>query len=230
MRVQVLKHVAFEGVGNMSVWLYSYCATVDVTRFYQEATLPDIESLDLIIIMGGPMSVNDEATLPWLCDEKRFIEHALSHDVPMVGVCLGAQLIANVLGARVSPNAHREIGWFDVTARPYAEGALRLPGRERIFHWHGETFELPSDSIWLASSEACANQAFQYGSRVVGLQCHPETTPATVDRLVAHCGHELTAGRYIQTEAELRAVGPDHYRRLENVMGQVLDYVTGSSQ
>jgi len=230
MRVQVLKHVAFEGVGNMSAWLEARGATVDVTRFYQNATLPEIESLDLIIIMGGPMSVNDDARLPWLRDEKSFIAEALARNVPVVGVCLGAQLIANVLGARVYPNEHKEIGWFDVTARPCREGVLPLPDREKLFPWHGDTFELPADSVWLASSEACANQAFRYGSRVVGLQCHPETTPATVDGLVAHCGHELVPGRYIQTEAQLKAVGQDHYQRLAGLMGQVLDYVTGSSQ
>ncbi len=114
MKVQVLQHVEFEGLGSIAAWLETHAAEVSYTRLYEHPTFPDETGLDLVVVMGGPMSVNDEQQLPWLRDEKRFLREVIDRGVPVLGVCLGAQLLASALGSRVFKNPHREIGWFPV--------------------------------------------------------------------------------------------------------------------
>ncbi len=226
MHVQVLQHVPFEGVGSMADWFQTRGATLHYTRFYEaDARLPDPASCDLIVAMGGPMSVNDESELPWLIEEKTFLRQAIEQGVPVLGICLGAQLIASALGARVQPNAQAEIGWFPVwRAASVGEGCFVFPDRIELLHWHGETFELPAGATLLASSEACPHQAFQLGRRVIGLQCHPEMTPAIVADLLDACADELRPGPWVQTPAQL-AGEPRSYLPGNVLMAQVLDYL-----
>lgn len=226
MHVQVLQHVPFEGVGSMADWFQTRGATLHYTRFYEaDARLPDPASCDLIVAMGGPMSVNDESELPWLIEEKTFLRQAIEQGVPVLGICLGAQLIASALGARVQPNAQAEIGWFPVwRAASVGEGCFVFPDRIELLHWHGETFELPAGATLLASSEACPHQAFQLGRRVIGLQCHPEMTPAIVADLLDACADELSPGPWVQTPAQL-AGEPRSYLPGNVLMTRVLDYL-----
>lgn len=227
MKAHVLQHVPFEDIGSMADWLGARDASIGYTRFYQpDAQLPDPTAVDLLIIMGGPMSVNDEDELPWLRDEKRFVEQVIGLGVPVVGVCLGAQLIANALGAQVYPGPHREIGWFDVGGTAPVAGSFHFPARAHLFHWHGETFDLPIGATLLARSAACAHQAFQYGERVIGLQCHPEVTPASVRALVEHCGDELQDAPWVQSAEAVAGVSRGHYESGRALMAQILDYVT----
>lgn len=226
MRVQVLEHVPFEGVGSIEGWLRARDADVRYTRFHEPGhALPDARGLDLVIAMGGPMSVNDEAALPWLKAEKQFLRDAIGAGVAVLGVCLGAQLVASALGARVQPNAQKEIGWFDVRATP-APDAFRFPDRLLAFHWHGETFELPPGARRLASSDACLNQAFQLGTNVVGVQFHLETTADSLDAIVSAGRDELVEARYVQSEATIRAVRPDVYAGTNALMSELLNHVT----
>ena len=155
--------------------------------------------------MGGAMSVNDEEQLPWLVEEKAFIRQAIEANKRVLGVCLGAQMIASALGARVYPNAEREIGWWPLQV--LAEGRELLPdANPTVLHWHGETFDLPSDAALLASSSACVNQAFAIGGRVVGLQFHLECAPATVSDFVRECAGEIKAGgRWVQDREQVLA-------------------------
>ncbi|MDH0621853.1 type 1 glutamine amidotransferase [Pseudomonas chengduensis] len=226
MHVQVLQHVPFEGVGSMADWFQARGATLHYTRFYEaDARLPDPASCDLIVAMGGPMSVNDESELPWLIEEKAFLRQAIENGVPVLGICLGAQLIASALGARVQPNTVVEIGWFPVwRAESVGEGCFVFPDRIELLHWHGETFELPAGATLLASSEACPHQAFQLGRRVIGLQCHPEMTPAIVADLLDACADELSPGPWVQTPAQL-AGEPRSYLPGNVLMTRVLDYL-----
>ena len=174
------------------------------------------------------MSVNDEAEHRWLIAEKQLVREAIDKGRAVVGVCLGAQVVASALGCRVYRNAAREIGWFPVSATSEpAPGSVRWPDELTVFHWHGETFDLPSGAVRLASSEGCLNQAFQIGDRVVGLQFHLEATPETVAAMVAHCRHELTPDRYVQSEQELLATPPERYLLPNRLMGQVLECVAG---
>lgn len=226
MKVEVLQHVPFEGLGSIEAWLSERGAAVHTTRFYQSAALPDPRSIDLVIAMGGPMSVNDEREHPWLKQEKAFVKEAVDRGTAVLGVCLGAQMIASALGARVFANAHKEIGWFPVQAVSTDADVFRFPPQATVFHWHGETFGLPPGAVHLASSAGCRHQAFQIGKRVIGLQFHLETTPETADQLIRHCRDELVAGEYIQTEQALRAVPGDAYSGINRLMNAVLSYVT----
>lgn len=199
-------------------------ADVTVTKFFEDPTLPDADDLDLLVIMGGPMSVNDEAGYPWLAAEKQFIRKAIEKDKAVIGICLGAQLIANALGAAVRPNGTKEIGWFPITAEPasYTEDIFSFPQELLVFHWHGETFDLPDGAIRLARSDACENQAFQLGRRVIGMQFHLETTPDAARDLVHHCRDELRPSRYVQSEAEILGIDPPCYSTINSCMGKVL--------
>lgn len=229
MRVQVLQHVWFEGPGNMTSWLAARGAEIGYTRFYEpDAKLPDTRDPDLVIVMGGPMSVNDERQYPWLSAEKRFIGEAVRHGTPLVGVCLGAQLIASALGAKVYPNVTKEIGWLPIEAVAHGGDAFRFPARQTVFHWHGETFDLPPGAVHLARSAACANQAFQIGKSVIGMQFHLETTPATADLIIDNCRDELLAedGRsWVQSEQQLRAAPAGYYQAINVLMDEVLYHV-----
>jgi GMP synthase-like glutamine amidotransferase len=226
MKVHVLQHVPFEGIGSMAPWLEARGGEAGYTRFYENPALPGLEGLDLVIVMGGPMSANDESELPWLRPEKQFIHEAIQRGVSVLGVCLGAQLIASALGGRVYRNPVKEIGWFPVEAAPGAAAAFRFPPTCTVFHWHGETFDLPAGAVRLARSKACENQAFQFKRNVIGLQFHLETTPQSARALIDNCSHELVPGPYIQSKSQLYAVPNEAYAEINGLMGRVLAYVT----
>lgn len=229
MRVQVFQHVPFEGLGSMESWFRGRGARVEVTHFYSGHRPPPIESIDGLVVMGGPMSVNDEATLPWLRAEKEFVAAAVRRGLPVLGVCLGAQMISSALGGRVFPNAHREIGWFPVLRTPGAAahplGAC-FPESAEAYHWHGETFTLPPGAVHLLSSAATERQAFAVGTKALGLQCHLETTEASARDLIRNCASELTGGPHVQT-AEAMLEKPERFGRANALMARVLDALWG---
>ncbi len=226
MRVHYLQHVPFEGLGSIKPWLEAKEYEVTQTRFYESTDLPDTKGIDLLVIMGGPMSVNDEDKYPWLVPEKQFVREVIESGKPVLGICLGAQIIASSMGARVFPNPVKEIGWHRIHAVDFvASDVIRFPPSEMVFHWHGETFDLPSGAIQLAQSDACENQAFQLGKSVIGLQFHLETTPESARQIVSHCRDELVPSEYIQTEKEILSVSPDRYKSINYLMGDVLAFL-----
>lgn len=229
MKVHVLQHASFEGLGNMETWLRERDAQVSFSRLYESPALPDLSELDdfdLLIALGGPMSVNDEATLPWLAPEKRLIAAAIDRGIGVLGICLGAQLIAAVKGAKVYPADEKEIGWHAVSGTSRETSAFRLPDHAEVFHWHGETFDLPAHAVNLARSASCTNQAFQLGSRVLGLQFHLEMTRDSVARMLDHCKSDLVSGRYVQSESQIRSAAESRYATLQTLMHGVLDYIS----
>ncbi len=207
LRLHYLQHVPFEGPGRILQWAESAGAAITATRLYRHEPLPATNTFDLLVIMGGPMSTHDTDRHPWLVPEKALIRHAVDAGKAVLGICLGAQLVAEALGARVYPNGQREIGWFEIQRSASAEGhplGACLPSRLTVFHWHGETFDLPSGALALARSEACRHQGFVFGRRVVGLQFHLETTPETLQALIANGGDDLRPGPYVQTPEVMR--------------------------
>lgn len=225
MHVHVLQHVPFEGLGSIEAWLLQRKISVSYTRFFESAQLPQLTDIDFVIVLGGPMSVNDEELLPWLKEEKRFIADAMAVNKTVLGICLGSQLIASALDARVYANEEKEIGWFPVFAEPLILDTFSFPASAEVFHWHGETFDLPAGAIHLASSAACRNQAFQIGTRIIGLQFHLETTPQSADAIISHCADELVPQRYIQTEHTLRSVPDANYSGINALMATILEYL-----
>ena len=227
MRVQVFQHVPFEGLGAIEPWLAAHGAEVAWTRFFERPQLPAADSYDWLVVLGGPMSVNDEATLPWLRDEKRAVSAAIGAGRTVLGICLGAQLIASACGAKVAPNREREIGWFPIERVAPQEAhpvARALTASAEVFHWHGETFALPPGALHLARSAACDAQAFAIGRRVVGLQFHLETTPAAARSLIEHCPDDLRPGKYVQT-ADAMLDDASRFARLRARLDAVLDAI-----
>ena len=195
--------------------------------FFESSALPVAGEQDLVIALGGPMSVNDEEILPWLRAEKKFIREAMDSGKAVLGICLGSQLIANALGSSVQANPCKEIGWFPVTATQPVQDTFRFPAVANVFHWHGETFELPAGAVHLARSAACENQGFQYGRRVIGLQFHLETTPDSARAFVEEDnGEELVDAPYIQTAQQILDAPLSAYAGINALMVDVLEYLT----
>ncbi len=228
MRAHYLQHVPFEGLGSIETWLHSAHASISATRLYEEAHFPALESFDLLIIMGGPMSVNDDEIYPWLAREKAFIAAAIAADKAVLGICLGAQLIAAVCGATIYANPLKEIGWFPITPIPGSgAGSFCFDEPATVFHWHGETFTLPPGAHHLARSAACNHQAFQLaGKAVIGLQFHLETTPESLRGMVQHCGEELQVSDTIQSAESLLASPPEAFVAVNQLMARLLQYLT----
>jgi GMP synthase-like glutamine amidotransferase len=229
MKAHILQHVPFEDIGSIASWLRLRDSRISYTRLFENQYFPSLENVGLMVVLGGPMSANDESVFPWLQREKVFIRDAIQRGIPMIGICLGAQLIANALGAPVYPNVHKEIGWFQVLAASCGKDVFQFPQKLLAFHWHGETFDLPAGAIRLAKSEGCENQAFQICRHVLGLQFHLETTPESIKGLVENCRSELVPGPFIQTEQQLLQAPAETYREINGIMGELLSYVTGNS-
>ncbi|PKN18297.1 MAG: amidotransferase [Deltaproteobacteria bacterium HGW-Deltaproteobacteria-6] len=227
MRAHYLQHVPFEGLGSIEPWLKAAGCEITRTRFFESTRLPDLEKIDLLVVMGGPMSVNDEVAFPWLVSEKRFIREAIGSGKAVLGICLGAQLIASAAGARVYRNNVKEIGWFPIYGMLSDDASFfSFPQSINVFHWHGDTFDLPSGATRLAKSDGCTNQAFQLGRSVIGLQFHLETTPKALQEIVFNGRDELIPAQYIQTKEEILSAKPDEYTSINHLMDNVLTFLS----
>lgn len=221
----MLQHVPYEGLGNIEKWALAKRVEITATPFWKNPLIPSLEDVDWLVVMGGPMNIYEEKKYPWLSQEKKAIEQAIIKGKKVLGVCLGAQLIADVLGVKVTKNPEKEIGWFPIQ---WTEEARQMPlfqpfpKEMMVFHWHGDTFDLPKDTVHLAQSEACKNQAFLYQNRVLALQFHMETTLEGVSLLLEHCKNELETARYIQTESAIKNEAR-FYTSLETSLHHLLD-------
>jgi len=211
MKIHVLQHVPFEGLGEIGPWLADRRHRLTGTQFFRGDPLPPLEEVDWLIVLGGPMNVYEYRNHPWLREEKQFLERAIAQKKRVLGICLGAQLIADVLGAKVYQNPEKEIGWFPIQVLPGAASFFDgAPSTLAAFHWHGDTFDLPAGAAWLARSEACRHQAFSVGPHVVGLQFHLEMNASGVAALIEHGRSDITPGRFVQGEAQMLQSGlPD---------------------
>ncbi len=235
LRVHFFQHIRDEGFGSLADWLDRRQAQVTATAFFDLPAaglpeLPRIGDLDLLVILGGAMSVNDEDQYRWLAAEKAFIRQWIEAGKPVVGLCLGAQLIASSLGASVHRNAHKEIGWWPVQAVQAEAGApgrrFEFPAEITPLSWHGDTFDLPTGAVLLAHSDATRHQAFQFGQTVLGFQFHPESTPRNLQLFLADDGYrDLTPGPYVQRAAQLLAAPPAQFWPANQLLEQAVEFV-----
>ena len=206
-------------------WAEKQGHSVASTKLYESAPLPAMEAFDWLAVMGGPMSTDEEGRYPWLADEKDFLKAAIDAQKPIIGVCLGAQLLSEALGGSVAPNQETEIGWFPVALTEEGRKSpftRRWPQEFTAFHWHGDTFDIPKRAVRLASSTACRNQAFAWRDRVVGLQFHLEYTPDSIRAMLEHCGDEIYSAPYIQCAPAIETQ-IDLTRDLRPMLYQLLD-------
>lgn len=196
LRIHALYHVDFEDLGYISQWAKSRGHQIRVTRLYNDEPLPEMGSFDWLIVMGGPMSIHDEADYPWLIDEKRFIQQSIDQGKTVIGFCLGAQLIADALGATVAPSGIKEIGWLPIELTEAGRTHTLLQDLPKqaftVFHWHGDGFDCPKGATPIARSEIWENQGFIYqtpqhqalGTWVMGWQCHFEVMPESMVKMI----------------------------------------------
>jgi GMP synthase (glutamine-hydrolysing) len=226
-KLLVLQHVPHELLGTLNPLLKKSGFRIRYVNFARHPDVqPSLDGYDGMVILGGPMSVNDEHNLPHLTTEIKLIEQALRRNLPVLGICLGAQLIAKTLGASVYPGQEKEIGWYDVSPTDHAEGdplLTVLQKTEKIFQWHGETFEIPRTGLHLAFSSLCANQAFRYGANVYGFQFHLEVDDPMIHRWlrVAENKKEIVAlGGKIDPE-RIHLETPQYIARLHQLSDRV---------
>ena len=226
MKAHCLQHVPFEGLAAIETWLFNHHFDVSYTRFFESDKLPSLHDIDWIIIMGGPMSVNDEKEYPWLNSEKNFIRQCVEKGKVVIGICLGSQLIASSLGSKVYKNPQKEIGWFPIQKVKSLKNETffsDLPSETTVFHWHGETFDLPAGAELIASSEACKNQVFAIEPNVIGFQCHFEITPKSLRKMILSGNSEIIPGPFVQTEQEIfrneKTLSPE----MNNLLFAILD-------
>ncbi|MEM7812497.1 MAG: type 1 glutamine amidotransferase [Planctomycetota bacterium] len=229
MRLSVLTHVPFEGPAMIAGWASERGHTLTAHHLHRGDPPPAPEAYDGLIVMGGPMSVNDGAEYPWLADEKAAVAAAIQGGRPVLGVCLGAQLIADVLGTAVTKNRVPEIGWFPVRRTPESAGHPLLgdfPDEATVLHWHGETFAIPDGATRLFASEHCPNQAFAVGAKVLGLQFHLEMDGPAVEAIAGACADELVESPTVRPATELIA-GAEQSWDLRPLLYDVLDRLFG---
>ena len=225
MRIHYLQHVPFEDLANIEVWAREKGHAISGTALYDNEKLPQMEDFDWLVILGGPMNIYEEGKYPWLASEKEFIAQAIAAKKTVLGICLGAQLIADVLGAKVKRNNFTEIGWFPVTLTGDVKSSPlfgTLPEKFTAFHWHGDTFEIPSGAVRIAESEVCKNQAFVYNDRVIGFQFHIEYSLESINRMLDNCGDELVEDEFIQNEDEILSM-KNNLTEIKNLLTSLLN-------
>ena len=225
-RISVFQHVECEPLGTFAHGLAAHGFTAEYVRLFAGETIPtDWTTARALIFLGGPMSVNDEDRYAYLAEEKTIIRQALRQHIPVLGVCLGAQLLAAAAGARVFPGVRPEIGWEAVTLSdagrddPLLAGVAELGA---VFHWHGETFDLPAGAVRLASSVVTPNQAFRLGDGAYGLQFHVEVDAQMIDEWVRTYPNDLGA----DPSAAARRIAADttlHLAALQAAAGALIN-------
>ena len=232
MRIHCLKHADYDGPAFLPDWAAGLGHKLTHVMVPAGEPLPDTGDFDALIVMGGPMSLGQEAVHPWIGAERRLIEQTMAADKPILGICLGAQLMAQVLGARVAPGPHPEIGWFPVQITQEARNSWldgALPERFRSFFWHEETFGIPAGAIHIARTPAYDNQGFVFG-RHLALQFHLEVTPEWAARLVARDAAQLVEHPYIQSADDILAEAGERAGQNNRLMARLLERWTAGAR
>lgn len=245
LRIHALFHTDYEDFNFIKQWANSHNHTLNVSRSYDDDALPALDSFDWLIVMGGPMSVHDEEKHPWLIAEKRLIKQSIDTGKTVIGICLGAQLIAHCLGASVQPSGVREIGWLPIRLTPAGQAyplLQDLPKQDfTVFHFHGDGFDCPKGASIIASSDAWANQGFVYqtalhkelGTWVLAWQCHFEVTKESLAKMVVNGNNSIQSGlkeypNTVQSPAEIIALGDNYIEENNARLSAMLNRITVS--
>jgi len=226
MQLHVLQHHHCESPGAILDWARERGCAISTTHLNRGEPLPEAAAVDLLVVMGGPMNIYQDRDHPWLREERAFLETHVAAGKSAVGICLGSQLLADALGARVTQNPRVEIGWWPVEFTPEARARFPfLPEKIETLHWHGDTFELPAGTTRLATSAACANQGFLYEGRVLALQFHPEMTRPVATELAAEFGAALAPAEFVQSGETILAAPDEAFTAAHNLLRDLLNAV-----
>lgn len=227
MKIHCIRHEPFEDLACIEDWIKNNNYELSCTLTYLQQTFPSDCSFDLLVIMGGTASIYNSMQETWYLEEKKFLGDCIRRKTKILGICLGAQILASVLGSRIYPGKAKEIGWFPVDF--FAEdipGLEFMPKRIETFHWHGDTFDIPEGAIKLASSELTPNQGFIYNETIFALQFHPEMTKISLNKIIESAGEELNQkSNYIQS-ADYILSRPDLIDINNALMYDLLNYIT----
>jgi GMP synthase-like glutamine amidotransferase len=223
MHIHFIQHMPFEYPGSIADWAAERNHTTTYTKVFEDATFPLISTFDMLVIMGGVMGVYEEDQYAWIPAEKSFIKNAIKSKKKVLGVCLGAQFIAEALGAKVFPHTIKEIGWLPVEKVMPHKLTEKFPQTFTTFHWHGDTFTLPQNAVHLFKTKACEQQGFVYNDHVAGLQFHLEVKEDLLNGMTENERAELIKDEYVQTEDEVKNLMKDYISQQEKFMYYLLD-------
>lgn len=225
MKILFVTHASFEKPGSIDIWAKKHNHETLEVKPYEGDALPEIDGYDMLVVMGGPQSPIEIETYPYLKDEIALVGQALKKNKRIVGVCLGAQLITEALGAATERSPNKEIGMYPLELMSAAAADpvfSNFPSKFDVMHWHSDMPGIADGIELLAKSEGCQRQAFRYGDRVYGFQCHFELTKELVEGMIKHCDGDLKAGKYVMTSEQLMALD---YSDINAKMDKVLDYL-----
>lgn len=223
MHLHFIQHVSFEWPGSIIDWALEKGHEVSFTKIFEEAKFPAQHSFDMLVVMGGPMGVYEENVFEWMKEEKKFIKQTIDEGKKVLGICLGSQLVAEALGAKVYKHRQNEIGWFEVFKNEPHTVTKNLPDAFTTFHWHGDTFDLPDGATQLFGSKACSRQGFIFNDNVMALQFHPEINRELLYSMTEHERHELIKDVYVQTEDEIKMMGETYLPEQKQLIFLLLD-------
>lgn len=227
MKMLIVTHASFEKPGSILLWALKNNYIVHEVKPYQGEIIPDISSYDFVVVMGGPQSPLKINEAPYLKDEIVLIKEAIKQKKRMIGICLGAQLIGEALGARTESSPHREIGYYPINMLDAAQidPIFKLfPKTFNVMHWHNDMPGIASGAELLAESEGCPRQVYRYGDRVYGFQCHLELNQEIVKAMIENCPDDLKPGQYVMPRNQLIDV---NYAEINARLDAVLDYLAG---
>lgn len=233
MTLMCFQHSPLEGPSLIGDWASGRGHELRMHPWHASGAVPYNGSWDALIVLGGPMAVYEQDRYPWIREEQRLMRQTLEEGKQVLGICLGAQLLADVLGGRVYPQGHQEIGWYPLFHQKHALDEVLLHDlieeHPMAMHWHGDCFEIPPGCRHLASSQACANQAFAYGRQALGLQFHWEFSRETLQQMLDNEGFLMPEGTHVQAPSQIMQQAGTYLPASRLALDRLLDRFFGWS-